>query len=667
MFSRRFFQMGGLSSDAVRPPFPLNQTGIVGVHSRHNVQPDLARTTGSLSCSALARSRRALAMGLALGALMLLLVACSRTPEASRRVVAVLPASYLGADASSRWLSNAVTAAIAEQVRGISAASVFLVRDANEAANRGATEILRTSVSGDATRPRLHLYLDRPASRQVRLLLQDSAASPAELLVQLRKGLEAGGLAGNPFSTENGDAFVRFGMALVADNAAQSEQALREALAADPRFTGAALRLASALAATGNRSGAEAELEGLLSRLPEDRAVERAYARLELAGLRLDREGVLQALEQTVSAVPQDADARLQLAQAFVQSRRYSDAAKHFVQLAHADPSNAQHWNQAVYAHAFAGDRERALALMEDYRRAAPQDANVEDSAGDVHFFFSQFRQAAERYTAAYDRNPKLLNGFSLFKAGWAWLYAGELAQADEAVARYTGALRESNPALADFRSAQWQFLRGRRQEARSAAEAMRRQEGQYGPGFASLLASQLYLWDVAEQGVSALEFRRGARYGLSVRPVVAALAQASQPGLTAAQRAAMISQVGPAEQQPLLVAVATYLDATRGQGMPEGMLDTFRIADGAVAESRAMVTHLLLAWALASTGNAEEAMTLFQRRLPPVAEDDGLLWALVMPQSLLWERDTAAKAGASSSIEKLDALVRVLLPGSGN
>lgn len=79
------------------------------------------------------------------------------------------------------------------------------------------------------------------------------------------------------------------------------------------------------------------------------------------------------------------------------------------------------------------------------------------------------------------------------------------------------------------------------------------------------------------------------------------------------------------------------------------------------------MITHLLLGWALAGSGQHEEALRVFARRIPPVAEDEGLLWPLVIPQSLQWEQEAAAAAGKPSSIEKLDALVNVLAGGSSD
>ena len=601
------------------------------------------------------------AVFLALTVFLALSVGCSRISTEEQRLVALLPIEYHGADPAHSWLASALNAAAAEQSRGLDA-TVFSVRDGSQAEQRGAREALYGSVSGTPSQAHLKLYLEQPQSRRVRLVHEGRADSPAALLGVLRTGLEAAGLAGVAFSTKSGDAFVHFGQALVATSRERAEAELSDALRTDPQFTGASLRLAASLALGGNVGSAEAELQRLLAALPEDRALERSYALLELASIRADRDGGVQALEQVVTASPADTDARNRLAQLYLQLRRFGDAARNFERVATANPSNAEYWNQALYAYAYAGSRENAMRMVAPYRKASPADANVDDSLGDVHYFLGEFREAAARYEVAYNTNPKLLAGFSMFKAAWAWIYAGELAKADEAAERYIGELRQNNAPLADLRNAQWQYLRGRRIEARSAAEAMRRQHNTYPQAFLSLLASQLYFWDVAEKGADALDFRRGAPYGVAVRPAVAALAQASQSGLTANERAAAIAPLVAAPQQPTLVAVATYLDAQRGGAISEEVLQTFEVADFAVPESRAMLTHFLYAWALTQSGRSEQALSVFARRLPPVAEDDGMLWPIVFPQVFRWEQQAATAAGKASPISNLDALVNVLV-----
>lgn len=596
-------------------------------------------------------------------ALLVLLLAsgCSRDGEAGRRAVALLPFEYQGSDPSFQWLAPALTMAAAEQVRGLPAVSVALVSDTNQAAQRSVKETLRGIVSGRPEGIEIALYLEDLPGRKVRRVYGETVANPREVLAALRQGLERVGLAGGAFSTANGDAFHNFGEALAAAQPGEAEERYRAALAADPLFTGASLRLAASLARTGRAEAAAAELERLLGVLPGDRGLDRAYASLELATLRGDRNAALAALEKVVEASPGDTSARQQLAQVYTQARRYPEAARHYLVLAEEDPTDAPYWNEAAYTQAYGGDRAGAMQSLERYREAAPEDPNVEDSYGDVLYFFGDFAAAAERYEAAYEKNSRQQSGFSQFKAAWAWMHAGDLARADDAANRYFGELRQGNQQLADLRAAQWQYLRGRRDEARSAAEAMRRQQGSASPAFASLLASQLYLWDVAEQGMGALRFQSGARYGTAVRPVIGALAQAVAPGLQASERAAAISRLVPAEQQPAVVAVATFLALERAETIPEQALQTLRTADAALSESHAMVTHALLGWALARSGQDDAALEVFARRLPPVAEDDGLLWPLVFPRMLNWETEAARRAGKAPGIPHLKDLAEKL------
>jgi tetratricopeptide (TPR) repeat protein len=413
-------------------------------------------------------------------------------------------------------------------------------------------------------------------------------------------------------------------------------------------------------------AAASQELDRLLKSLPEDRALDRAYASLELAVLHNDRMGALRGLEQVVAASPGDTDARYRLAQVYTQARRYSEAAEQYLVLAEGEPSNASYWNEAAYAQAYGEDRGGAIRSLERYRAAAPDDPNAEDSLGDVSYFFADFQAAAEHYEAAYKRDPKLNLGFSQFKAAWAWLQAGDLNRADEAANRYVGDLRNANPQLADLRSAQWQYIRGRREEARSAAEAMRGQQGTASPAFASLLASQLYIWDAVEQGAPALRFQGGARYGTAVRPVVAALAQALSPHVPSTERTAVIARLIPAQQQPAVVAAATYLTFERENAHTAQTLSILQNADAAVAESRAMFTHAVLGWAFAQAGDHDSALKIFTRRIPPVSEDDGLLWPLVFPRSLQWELQSAERAGRTEQAEWLRNVIdKLSLPAT--
>ncbi len=607
------------------------------------------------------------ALGLCVAVCLALgLTGCSRASQAGRRVVAILPAEYQGSDPAHRWLAVATAAAMAEQVRGATVSSVAMVRDGNEAAGRAATEILRPVIAGDSTRSRLTLYREFPATRKVELLAQFTSLTHDDYLARLQDSLQQVGLAGSRFSTSSGEAFRSFGQALVAASRDDALPLLRQAIQEDGRFTGASLRLASSLARAGDPTAAETELYRLMEQLPADRALERALAQLELASLRADRPAALQALEAVVAAVPNDADARTQLAQALMQARRYQDAATHYAALTQADPSFANHWNQAAYAFAYASNETEALRMLEGYRQAAPEDANADDTAGDVAFFFSRFAQAAASYSSAADRGPQTYV-FSRFKAAWALLLAAELKQADETMERYLEAIRPKNEALAEFRRAQWNYLRGRRDEARSAAEAMRRQDNRYGATFSGLVASQLYIWDVAHRGPATIDFQSGAgpRYGLQVHGIIAALSQVSRPGLNPAERAQVVARILPPQQQSTVVAMATHLAALREGRLSSEALAAFQIADASTPESRAQFTHALLGWALTQTGQHEEALKVFDRRVPPLAEDDGLLWPLILPASLQWEQQAARAAGKPSSIDKLDSLVNVLIAGS--
>gem|GEM_PF-2124520 len=610
------------------------------------------------------------ACALGVGLLLLLVVGCGQKTDTRRRAVAILPIENQSFDANLQWLGPALTMAMAEQTRGISGSSALLVRDANVAAQRGATEILRPIVSKSPAGFELHLYLDAPGANTVNPVYRGTAPDLNGLLGNLRVGLEAAGLAGARFSTSNGDAFRVFGQALVEPDAELARQSFREALRLDPRFTGAALRLASSLAASGDRPAAVAELDKLLVSLPADRGLDRSYAALELATLRDDRQGVVQALRQVVEASPEDGEARYELAKRAMVSRDYAEAASQFTRLAESHPDRGDYWNEAAYAQIYAGDRAAALQSLERYQKWKPTEPNAEDSVGDVYYYFGDFSAASKHYDTAFRMDPKRIGGFSLFKAAWAYLMAGENDAADKAIAEYVGNLRQENPQLADFRSAQWQYLRGRREEARSAAQAMLSQQRQ-NPAFVSLVATQLYLWDAAEQGTDPLLFRGGPRYGATVRPILGALAQAVAGSLAGAKEeevAERVRKLAPAQQLPSIQAAAVYLVSAKprsGNGgassvtaLPPAMLQTLQQADAALPESAGLINHALLGWGLLRSGQPQQALDAFARRVPPSPEDDGLLWPLVFPSALHWELEAAEKAGNATRAEELKRIL---------
>ncbi|MDZ7640303.1 MAG: hypothetical protein U5J83_18950 [Bryobacterales bacterium] len=598
-------------------------------------------------------------------ACLLLLSGCSREAPGGIRRVALLPFEYQGSGAASHWLAEALEAAAADQMRGVAGVIPVRAVDAGSAATQGATEVLRGIVSGTPAAVRLQLYKENLATAELQPLGAGQALPVAEVLPELRRLLTEAGVAGAAFSTANPKAFAAFGQALRAPNPSLGISLLQEALSADPQFTNASLRLAALWQRAGETGKAEAEAERLLNALPADRALDRAYASLQLASLRQSDAGIEAALAAVVKAAPNDLEAASRLAAIYQQRRRYSDGAKVLREMAKADSRNPALWNQIAYAEAFSGDRAAAVAAIDEYRRLAAADPNVDDTSGDILFFFGEFAEAAASYQKAHARNPQWQGGFPLFKAAWARMYANELAAADTLIDKYLALIRSANTPLAELRAAQWQFLRGRRAEARSSLTAILPQASLARP-YRGLVASQLYIWDIAEGKIADLEaeFRGGSpRYGTEVVPELAALLRGTRAGLNPAGRAAAIAQATGGTAPGTLVAAATFLDARSRPPLSAEGMQALAMADQSMPEASAILTHALAAWGYLHRGEPGEAALLFARRVPPVANDDGLLWPLMFPQSLAWELEAWQQAKQKPAVPHMQELLGQLMP----
>jgi hypothetical protein len=121
---------------------------------------------------------------------------------------------------------------------------------------------------------------------------------------------------------------------------------------------------------------------------------------------------------------------------------------------------------------------------------------------------------------------------------------------------------------------------------------------------------------------------------------------------------------VGQNAYQPL-VAAATYLDAQRHPPLSAEAMQALVVADQAMPEAQAMVTHALSAWGFLQRGEAQEAALLFARRIPPVAADDGLLWPLFFPDSLAWELEAWKRAGQQPPVPHMPSLAQQLRPSA--
>src|SRR5262249_846829 len=174
-------------------------------------------------------------------------------------------------------------------------------------------------------------------------------------------------------------------------------------------------------------------------------------------------------------------------------ARRYSAAIRYFRQVLAAQPADAALLNKLGYTQAYAGDLDGAVKTLRDYERVRPKEANPLDSLGDVHFYWSRFSEAEKLYRQAYDKDAAFQNAASLFKAATSRLFTGDLAGAETIFAEYESARRAAADPIVDFHRAQWDYLRGKREEAMRRLESFA--AGAKTPEAAALADCALTIW----------------------------------------------------------------------------------------------------------------------------------------------------------------------------
>src|SRR5207253_1344762 len=97
--------------------------------------------------------------------------------------------------------------------------------------------------------------------------------------------------------------------------------------------------------------------------------------------------------------------------------KKFAAAVKTYQAAVKVEPNNPAFLNSLAYVQAFAGDLAGARASIEAYRKAAPNDANADDSLGEIHFFAGRYADAERNFVDAYRRNKALVGGHELYRA----------------------------------------------------------------------------------------------------------------------------------------------------------------------------------------------------------------------------------------------------------
>ncbi len=181
-----------------------------------------------------------------------------------------------------------------------------------------------------------------------------------------------------------------------------------------------------------------------------------------LANLRRDDAGIVKASTELARLQPNDTNLIRALADRQTNARRYPEAIRLYKQVIEADPDDALIINSLGYAQFFNGDLDAARKSFEEYSKRPGQEANGSDSLGEVLFMAGQFGDAERLFKDAHAKNPNLLSGGDLMKAGYAHWLGGDLPGADKMMEDYFTYRAQHGDQGVTWRRAVWEYATGR-------------------------------------------------------------------------------------------------------------------------------------------------------------------------------------------------------------
>lgn len=466
----------------------------------------------------------------------------------------------------------------------------------------------------------LHGFIETPPARQVRPAVDASFSRQAlvDAATAIARSVSTGRLRAFPSTSEA--ALAAWSEAGELRDPRQVPALLERAIAADPKFIPAWVALLRLKSAAGDRAAVE-ELAARARQAQPDAASE-----AEIGYLAALASGDAASIEQAVTAVIEHAGGAagtlLEYGLLAYRNHYFAAAARLYRQAVRLDPKNFTIRNQLVYAEAFAGNHAAAEQALAAWAAADPSNPNVDDSAGDIQFYFGRFEAAEKAYLRAGAKNASFMGGAPLLKAAWARLMIGDVAGADAILDRYLALRKTARDPRAGLVKAQWLYLSGRRRQARDAMEAL------YGePAAAADAHAQASLWAldagaVAEARDQARQAFADARNNASARLVAALATFLCQPPATAAtwQERAGKAFPGPrsAGVRQAALVYALLLERQWREAVPE-LRALLRTQDPVASGAEAV----LLAAALIESGATAQAAPLLERF--PIPPGDGI------------------------------------------
>lgn len=568
--------------------------------------------------------------------------------------LAVPAAENLSGDPRFDWVGFAVSAIVAGRLSGSPSLNAIRTVRSREAAAVRATRVLHGYYDVSAGRLSLRFVLEDLDTNRTLLAAKREGAYPAGVIELAGEVVSAIAEPVREFGSGNIEAVQALGEALAAPDPRESERALRRSLDADPDFVDAALQLAQLLLSSSRREEALELLDEVRAKAGVDE-FDRSRLEALLAGAGADPALAADAAQRYARLVPADSDAAERAAVAALRVHRYQDAAELYRKAAAIEPDRPDLWNASAYPSAYAGDLRAAIESLQRYEEANPENANVFDSFGEIHFRFGQYDAAERFFLKAIEKSPEFQNGAALVKAARCRVMTGDLEGADELFQRHVRFRSEADDAPSGLYHARWLRWTGRADLARAMLSEIIENESSPS-GLVSLAHADLAFW-------ALLDDEREQAASHAGEAIAAAGGRIRSGNLLAVQ---FLSQSDASPEEWLERADRVFPHASQNGMKRELLLYAYLLSerfDAALPLAEALCEEsapfagdqfqVLLAWTLVETGGFARAAGLLEPNpiIQPGVESPG--FALAFPRILYLRGATAWEAGKAETAVK--------------
>jgi tetratricopeptide (TPR) repeat protein len=215
------------------------------------------------------------------------------------------------------------------------------------------------------------------------------------------------------------------------------------------------------------------------------------------AQLHDDKPGLIDAEHKLFALSPGDIAILRTVAEREMAAGQFAQSAADWKKLSDILPDDPGALNSLAYARSFAGDLTGALQALEAYGKLRPNDANVQDSMGDVNYGARRFREAAAQYAQSSAKDPQFLHGGDLYKTAWAKFRAGDKTGGDASFAQFKAARLKLNEQSMPILESDWLYRTGRTKEAMALLRNFAGSNENSNRAVHAAAAAQLAIWDL--------------------------------------------------------------------------------------------------------------------------------------------------------------------------